>query len=99
MQDGVNTLLFGQIHSIPDPLVIVGGNCSITGYDMATASEQFWTVTGDNVNALTMADIDFDGEDELITGSDDLSIRIFRHEELMFDIKEPAKVNLLDKID
>lgn len=73
VSDGVNCLHFTKIHSIRDPLIVAGGNCSITGFDI-NATESFWTVTGDNVRALESVDIDFDGIPELIVGSDDFSI-------------------------
>ncbi len=49
MADGVNCLSFGTFPTIGGvPLVVVGGNCSITGFDI-NSDERFWTVTGDNV--------------------------------------------------
>jgi len=33
-------------------------------------------------------DWDDDGEEELVVGSDDFSIRIFKNEEMIFDIQE-----------
>lgn len=55
--DGLNCIAFGRVYGIEDPLVVVGGNCSITGLDK-NAEERFWTVTGDN--AQTMAFVDWD---------------------------------------
>ena len=94
VSDGVNCLHFTKIHSIREPLIVAGGNCSITGFDI-NSTESFWTVTGDNVRALESVDIDFDGQNELVVGSDDFSIRMFRHEELIFDIKETAVIKFL----
>lgn len=94
----MNCLHFTKIHSIWDPLIVAGGNCSITGFDI-NSTESFWTVTGDNVWALESVDIDFDGIPELVVGSDDFSIWMFRHEELIFDIKESAPVNFISWID
>lgn len=79
-------------------MIVAGGNCSITGFDLH-ATESFWTVTGDNVWALESADIDFDGEPELLVGSDDFSIWMFRHEELIFDIKETSSISFLSWIE
>jgi len=56
-------------------------------------------VTGDNVWALESVDIDFDGYPELIVGSDDFSIWMFRHEELIFDIWESSSISFITKID
>jgi len=75
--DGINKMIFGMIPGIEAPLAVVGGNCSIQGFD-AAGQELFWTVTGDNVSALAFCDADGDGENELLVGSDDYSIRIFQ---------------------
>lgn len=68
-------------------MIVAGGNCSITGFDLV-ADERFWTVTGDNAAALQFLDWDEDGDEELIVGSDDFSIRVFKSEEMIFDINE-----------
>jgi Bardet-Biedl syndrome 2 protein len=86
--------------SLPDvgqPVVIVGGNCSITGFD-ADGEERFWTVSGDNVKSLTFYDFNRDGIDELVAGSDDFAIRVFKGEEIINDITEKSKVMNLSKI-
>ena len=31
--DGINALIFGHVQDIPEPLAIVGGNCSIQGFN------------------------------------------------------------------
>ena len=48
VSDGLNCLAFGHMMGIKCPLIVAGGDCSITGFDLE-AEEQFWTVTGDNV--------------------------------------------------
>ncbi|KAH8059998.1 hypothetical protein JL722_4952 [Aureococcus anophagefferens] len=48
VQDGVNCMCFGTLRGVEEPLVIVGGNCSVLGFDWRGA-EEFWTVTGDNL--------------------------------------------------
>lgn len=91
--DGINCLAFGCFppdvsldpEAKPCPIVVAGGNCSLNGYD-AVGDEQFWTVTGDNVAALTFLDWDGDGSEELLVGSDDQSIRAFKGEEFVHDI-------------
>ena len=49
--DGLNCLCFGRMRGIKEPLVVAGGDCSITGFDMS-AEEKFWTVTGDNCRTM-----------------------------------------------
>ena len=41
--DGSNSIVIGKLGSIETPLAIVGGNCSIQGYD-AEGNDLFWTV-------------------------------------------------------
>ena len=55
VQDGVNAMVFGWMPNVDRPLCIVGGNCSIQGFDFEGA-EAFWTVTGDNVSTLALCD-------------------------------------------
>jgi Bardet-Biedl syndrome 2 protein len=85
---------------LPDvgqPVVIVGGNCSITGFDV-DGEERFWTVSGDNVASLAFFDFNGDGVDELVAGSDDFAIRVFKGEEIIEDITEKSKLIHLNKI-
>nr|BAJ93985.1 predicted protein [Hordeum vulgare subsp. vulgare] len=89
--DGVNAMVFGYIRNNPKPLVIVGGNCSIQGFDQH-GNEKFWTVTGDNVSAMCFCDIDGDSFDELLVGSEDFAIRAFKQEEIFVEITESGKV-------
>ena len=72
-------------------MIVAGGNCSITGFDI-TSDERFWTVTGDNAASIQFIDWDEDGDEELIVGSDDFSIRVFKSEEMIFDIQEQSKI-------
>ncbi|XP_064385586.1 Bardet-Biedl syndrome 2 protein homolog isoform X2 [Halichondria panicea] len=63
------------------PLAFVGGNCAITGLDHE-GQDSFWTVTGDNVCSLALADFNSDGRSELLVGSEDYDIRVFQGDEL-----------------
>lgn len=94
VQDGVNSLIVGDVSSSRRPLVVAGGNCSILGFD-GQGSESFWTVTGDNVSSLALCDVDSQGSDALLVGSDDFEIRVFRNEELVCEITEADKVTFL----
>lgn len=92
VRDGVNALVFGTIPSIPSPLVVVGGNCSIEGFD-AEGDDLFWTVTGDNVSALALRDPSGEGKNELVVGSEDYEIRIFEKEEVICEVTEADVVS------
>jgi len=50
------------------------------------------------VGALEFLDFDADGEEELLAGSDDYAIRVFKGEELIFDISEKGKLAFLKRI-
>lgn len=60
--------------------------------------EVLWTVSGDNVTALTLCDVDGDGRNKLIVGSDDYEIRIFRGEEVISEATETDRVSALCNI-
>lgn len=84
--DGVNSLAVGTVPGVDAPLAMVGGNCSILGFD-AEGEEQFWTVTGDLVSALAFRDSG-DGQQQLLVGSHDFDIRIFQNEEPVSECSE-----------
>lgn len=85
--DGVNACVVGQFGNVDIPLAIVGGNCSIQGFG-GDGSEKFWTVTGDNVSAMAFCDIDQDGRQELLVGSDDFDVRVFQNEDVVAETSE-----------
>lgn len=87
VQDGVNVVAHGIMATSPNPLAIVGGNCSIQGFNHE-GNEEFWTVTGDNVTALAVRDVHKDGKTELLVGSEDFEIRIFHREEVTAEATE-----------
>eukprot|EP00095_Tigriopus_kingsejongensis_P005469 maker-scaffold865_size87005-snap-gene-0.23 protein:Tk05469 transcript:maker-scaffold865_size87005-snap-gene-0.23-mRNA-1 annotation:"bardet-biedl syndrome 2 protein homolog" len=93
--DGVNAIAIGNIGGVDsDPLAIVGGNCSLQGFDHK-GNDPFWTVTGDNVSALTIMDYNNNGRNELIVGSEDYEIRIFSQDEILTEITETEAVTAL----
>eukprot|EP00656_Telonema_subtile_P027317 TRINITY_DN2936_c0_g1_i4.p1 TRINITY_DN2936_c0_g1~~TRINITY_DN2936_c0_g1_i4.p1 ORF type:complete len:708 (+),score=238.48 TRINITY_DN2936_c0_g1_i4:70-2193(+) len=95
--DGINSLTFGKVGSSPLPLAVVGGNCSIQGFDFE-GNEAFWTVTGDVVSSLAFCDVEGDGLNELIVGSEDCEIRIFQDEEVVSEITESDGISALTNI-
>ncbi len=64
------------------PMVFVGGHCSVQGFD-GEGNELYWTVTGDNVSALAFVDTNGDGHAELVVGSDDFEIRVFKDDDVL----------------
>jgi hypothetical protein len=64
VSDGASVVVIGKLGSMPSPLAIIGGNCSLQGFDYE-GNDPFWTVTGDNVCSLALLDFDQDGENEV----------------------------------
>lgn len=64
MSDGANCIIVTKIGWLPNQVVIVGGNCSVTILD-AKGTEIFWTVMGGIVTSLAVFDFDGDGENEV----------------------------------
>jgi len=89
--DGVNTIVVGHFADQSSPLALVGGNCSIQGFD-EQGNEAFWTVTGDNVTTMIFCDVDQDGQLELVVGSEDFEIRVFRAEEVVSETTETDRI-------
>eukprot|EP00405_Crypthecodinium_cohnii_P023237 CAMPEP_0206474582 /NCGR_PEP_ID=MMETSP0324_2-20121206/33568_1 /ASSEMBLY_ACC=CAM_ASM_000836 /TAXON_ID=2866 /ORGANISM="Crypthecodinium cohnii, Strain Seligo" /LENGTH=719 /DNA_ID=CAMNT_0053949773 /DNA_START=137 /DNA_END=2293 /DNA_ORIENTATION=+ len=88
IHDGVSTLAFGNVANIDGPLCVVGGNCSIQGFDHE-GNERYWFVTGDNVSALSLCDINGDGKpEEVLCCTEDYEMKIFQHESVLKEITE-----------
>ncbi|XP_005107459.1 Bardet-Biedl syndrome 2 protein homolog [Aplysia californica] len=85
--DGANAITIGMLGSIETPLAVVGGNCSIQGYN-SEGEDSFWTVTGDNVQSICLLDFSNKGQNELIVGSEDFDIRVFREDEIIAEMTE-----------
>lgn len=94
VSDGVNRMTFGKLGASANPLVFVGGNCSIQGYD-GEGEEQYWTTAGGDVTSLCLADINGDNENELLVGSDDYVIYMYQDESMIAECKETAAVTEL----
>ncbi|XP_067090308.1 Bardet-Biedl syndrome 2 protein homolog [Osmerus mordax] len=92
--DGANAIVLGKLGDIKSPLAIIGGNCALQGFDYE-GNDQFWTVTGDNVRSLVLCDFTGDGKNELLVGSEDFDIRVFREDELVSEMAENETVTSL----
>uniref|UniRef100_A0A3P9H6E4 Bardet-Biedl syndrome 2 protein homolog n=1 Tax=Oryzias latipes TaxID=8090 RepID=A0A3P9H6E4_ORYLA len=92
--DGANAIVLGKLGNIRSPLAIIGGNCALQGFDH-DGNDQFWTVTGDNVRSLVLCDFTGDGKNELLVGSEDFDIRVFKEDELVSEITENETVTSL----
>ncbi|CAM4582369.1 unnamed protein product [Leuciscus chuanchicus] len=92
--DGANAIVLGKLGDIQSTLAIIGGNCALQGFDYE-GNDQFWTVTGDNVRSLVLCDFTADGKNELLVGSDDFDIRVFREDELVTEMAENETITSL----
>uniref|UniRef100_A0A7N6BT97 Bardet-Biedl syndrome 2 protein homolog n=1 Tax=Anabas testudineus TaxID=64144 RepID=A0A7N6BT97_ANATE len=94
VSDGANAIVLGKLGNIPTPLAIIGGNCALQGFDYE-GNDHFWTVTGDNVRSLVLCDFTGDGKNELLVGSEDFDIRVFKEDELVSEMTENETVTSL----
>ncbi|XP_052541247.1 Bardet-Biedl syndrome 2 protein [Tympanuchus pallidicinctus] len=94
VSDGANAIVLGKLGDIPSPLAIIGGNCALQGFDYE-GNDLFWTVTGDNVRSLALCDFDGDGKAELLVGSEDFDIRVFKEDVIVAEMSETETVTAL----
>ncbi|ELU16233.1 hypothetical protein CAPTEDRAFT_171644 [Capitella teleta] len=92
--DGANAVVVGNLGSIENPVAIIGGNCSLQGYDLE-GTDTYWTVTGDNVCSLCLVDFNGDNQNELVVGSEDFDIRVFREDEIISEMTETEAITSL----
>ncbi|KAM8799385.1 BBSome complex member BBS2 [Eudromia elegans] len=92
--DGANAIVLGTLGDISSPLAIIGGNCALQGFDYE-GNDLFWTVTGDNVHSLALCDFDGDGKNELLVGSEDFDIRVFKEDEIVAEMSETETITAL----
>ncbi|CAF0848460.1 unnamed protein product [Rotaria sp. Silwood1] len=89
--DGAHAITIGHWGELPEQLAIVGGNCSIHGFNKK-CEDVLWTVTGDNVSSLALLDFNSDGYNELVVGSEDYDIRVFREDQLIAEMQETETI-------
>ncbi|RNF24084.1 putative intergrin alpha chain protein [Trypanosoma conorhini] len=106
MEDGVHAMTWGVVNTVKGsggggnslPLVIVGGICTINGFD-ESGTEMLWTVTGDQVTALAL--VPWRANDKhtagapssLVAASEDFELRVFDGEVTVASIMEVDKVH------
>ncbi|XP_076681212.1 BBSome complex member BBS2 [Andrena cerasifolii] len=94
MSDGARCIIVGKLGWLAKQVAIVGGNCSVTILD-AQGTEIFWTVVDGVVRSLAVFDFDGDDENELVTGTDDFEIKVYKEDNVLWDTKETAPVTTL----
>ena len=90
IQDGAKVLAVGQLGT-GKPSVLVGGTGCALAVD-AQGNEQYWTVAGGTVSALTLSSVGGKGRQELLLGSDDFSIRALHGESVVLNLTEADQV-------
>ena len=98
IMEGVYCMIYGQYSSYPEPICICGGSYNIIGIDI-NGEDKFWTVLGGNAICLKLNDINNDGANELIVGTDDYTIRFYQNEDNINEINENTKIIEVEYID
>nr|CAH8822766.1 unnamed protein product [Trichobilharzia regenti] len=77
-------------------VILVGGNCTLTVLNYS-GLELFWTVTGEAISSLTCLSYENTEEyfNDIIIGSEDYSIRVFRGDLIIHEISETDVVTKL----
>lgn len=105
VEDGVQAVVCGAVMkpsgaaADAPPLAVVGGNCSIFGFDRFGA-ERYWTVTGDQVTAMALlpwsaAPVPSSAPLSLLVASEDLEVRVYDGEEAVATVHEVDRVQKL----
>ncbi|KAM9301908.1 BBSome complex member BBS2 [Gastrophryne carolinensis] len=94
VSDGANAVVLGSLGDVGFPLAVIGGNCALQGFD-CKGNDMFWTVTGDNVRSLALCDFDGDGKNELLVGSEDFDIRVFKEDEIVAEMTETETITAM----
>ncbi|XP_031838360.1 BBSome complex member BBS2 [Nomia melanderi] len=94
MSDGARCIVIGKLGWLPRQVAIIGGNCSVAILD-SQGTEIFWTVVEGIVTSLAVLDFDGDNENELITGTQDFEIKVYKEENVLWEAKETAPVTTL----
>lgn len=89
----ITLLQYGKLGEAEDA-IYCGGNCCIWGFDK-TGANTYWTVTGDQVTTMCLSDFDGDGETELVIGSPDFEIRVFKNDLMRAELMETDQITSL----
>ncbi|VDP46703.1 unnamed protein product [Schistosoma curassoni] len=96
--NGVNTIFYKHFdeqykYYKDTDIIFIGGHCSLIGLNYS-AKELFWTVTSDRISAITCLSYENDEEylNDIVVGSEDYTIRIFRNELIIHEISETDAV-------
>lgn len=94
MREGCRSIVIGQFASFQNAIVLVGGSGCVRGFNHE-GNEIFWIVTSANINSMLLIDINKDGRNELIIGSDDATLKIYRDEQMTQEFIESGIIQNL----
>jgi Bardet-Biedl syndrome 2 protein len=85
--DGVRSVEVGLLDEYNFPIIVFGCGTTIWGIDQQ-GRDLFWTALGDEVNAIAICDVDGDGINELLVGTNGMEIKAFKNASLMCEFTE-----------
>ena len=91
MLDGVTSIKTGFFRNNETPMLFVGSNCAVQGFD-EEGNETYWNITSDNVLSIILLDVDEDGSYELVCGCEDGQITIFKDASILYEIDANSPV-------
>lgn len=97
MKEGCRSLVVGNFSSFSMPVILVGGNSCVRGLD-SDGNEIYWIVTGVSVNCMALIDINKDGKNELIIGTDTSAIKVYSGEQLLYEFTESGAIQNLSQL-
>lgn len=97
-QDGVKAITVGYFRDRKAPIIFVGGNSSVHGYDH-TGNEVFWTAVGDAVTSMILLDYNKDGLKEVEINLNNLKLELRKeHNSLNINIRLSLELNIVYRI-
>lgn len=98
MPEGVTCIEIGKLIDDLDGVCIVCGcGSALWGFN-EKGNELFWTTIGGSITCLTTVDMDGDGFNEILIGSEDTEIKIFKKDMLIGELNESDSINNLKHI-
>ncbi|XP_050293438.1 Bardet-Biedl syndrome 2 protein-like [Anthonomus grandis grandis] len=90
LEDGVRSATVGTLKNLKTPIVLIGGNSSIKGFNHM-GEEIFWIAIGDVVTSIII--MDCENNNQLIASSEDFKIRVLSGEETIMEYNESEVVS------
>ncbi|KAH7724118.1 bardet-Biedl syndrome 2 protein [Aphelenchoides avenae] len=85
--DAVRCIEVGLLDEYQTPVIVFGCGTTLWGID-DQGRDLFWTALGDEVNALAICDVNSDGINELVIGTNGVEIKVFKNASLLSEYTE-----------